>query len=486
MPVVAAELPKVTASSGNSGTAAASKGGRGARAAVLPGSFRQQLSEVASRANENQQERTTDTASRGSRAGPTTPTRKNAKPSQAQPDQAEQEDVTAERANEDRPAVVSSGEAEPAEGTASEASIERPDVAAEDGTPMDDAKADAQSLLAENTNLLSTPVPPALPVANQVTISTSGATPVSAGEAVDALEATTPGAVNVKQAGLPLTGVALTDDPESLPGTAAVTPVTPKAAAPAGNRPATPPIGDGSRDGRDSTAEPVVAEDATNASAEAMPMPDESAWTQVEEFAAAFTADDPATTDSRTVPSQSGQPSTTAITPAAGTATSSAGRVPDGLSESQSVAEPELPVETRFAAANHARIASDVRGALSANGGRMELKLDPPELGALQVSLHLKDGVVTAAFQTQNPEAARLLSHTLTDLRASLEAHGVVVDKLHVQQAPRDEGAGGQSNQGRNDAMSQQQDSRREQQRKEMVQRLWDQLAGNAPIDVRA
>jgi flagellar hook-length control protein FliK len=146
--------------------------------------------------------------------------------------------------------------------------------------------------------------------------------------------------------------------------------------------------------------------------------------------------------------------------------------------------------EDRFAAVNHARIAREVRGELMPNGGSMHLRLDPPELGALQVSVHLKDGVVTAAFQAQNEDAARLLSHTMGDLRASLEAQGVMVDKLHVQHAPRDEAGGngtGRDGTGRpNPSFEQQQDARREQQRKDMVQRLWDKLNGVAPLDLVA
>jgi flagellar hook-length control protein FliK len=149
----------------------------------------------------------------------------------------------------------------------------------------------------------------------------------------------------------------------------------------------------------------------------------------------------------------------------------------------------ELPPETRFAADNHEKIVSGVRGELLPNGGTMKLRLDPPELGTLQVSLHLRDGVVTAAFQTANDDAARMLSHTLGDLRATLEAHGIAVDKLHVQQSPRDEGGDPSTSDdaGRNSqTFEQQQESRREQQRRDAVQRIWDKLAGIAPIDLVA
>jgi flagellar hook-length control protein FliK len=151
-------------------------------------------------------------------------------------------------------------------------------------------------------------------------------------------------------------------------------------------------------------------------------------------------------------------------------------------------ASPPAP-EARFADDNHEKIVSGVRGELLPNGGTMKLRLDPPELGTLQVSLHMRDGVVSAAFQTANGDAARLLSHTLGDLRSTLEAHGIVVDKLHVQQSPREESGSGTSNQdshSRGQTFEQQQDARRDQQRRDMVQKLWDRLAGLSPIDLVA
>lgn len=192
---------------------------------------------------------------------------------------------------------------------------------------------------------------------------------------------------------------------------------------------------------------------------------------------------DAASTDTKTTDT------TGATTPAMQAAIAGPQVKPSADAQASAAASEPAPVESQFAEVNHTKIVTGVRGALLPNGGRMELKLDPPELGSLQVSLHIKDGVVTASFQTQNPETARLLSHTLSDLRQSLEAQGVVVDKLHVQQAPKSDNAGSntQNGDGRPTlSQEQQQENRREQQRKDMVQRLWDQLAGNAPIDVRA
>lgn len=149
--------------------------------------------------------------------------------------------------------------------------------------------------------------------------------------------------------------------------------------------------------------------------------------------------------------------------------------------------------EERFAQVNHARIVTGVRGELIPNGGTMHLRLDPPELGDLQVSVRLRDGVMTAAFHTSNDEATRLLSHSLGELKSMLEAQGVSVERLQVQQSPKNPNPGEPRDSrdhrqgGRHDPLPEQRQSdQREQQRKQIVQRMWDKLAGNDPVDMVA
>jgi len=150
-----------------------------------------------------------------------------------------------------------------------------------------------------------------------------------------------------------------------------------------------------------------------------------------------------------------------------------------------------MPPEARFAAANHENIVKGMHAEVMPNGGTMRIRLDPPQLGALQVTVHVRDGVVTAAFETSNDEATRLLGHSLNQLKAVLESHGVGVDKLQVQQAPRDEHANtsrddgsGSRHQGQT-PYEQEQAARQEQQRKEMLRKMWRRLSGGAdPLDV--
>jgi flagellar hook-length control protein FliK len=167
---------------------------------------------------------------------------------------------------------------------------------------------------------------------------------------------------------------------------------------------------------------------------------------------------------------------------AAGAKTSSTGRA--------AAPAPTQPTpDARFAEVNHPKIVTGVRGELLPGGGTMQLRLDPPELGDLQISVHMRDGVMTAAFQTSNDQATRLLSHSLGNLKSMLEAQGVNVEKLHVQQGPKSntgDAKDSRDGSGRQPTPEQQQSDRREQQRKEMVQKMWDKLAGKTPVDVMA
>jgi flagellar hook-length control protein FliK len=51
---------------------------------------------------------------------------------------------------------------------------------------------------------------------------------------------------------------------------------------------------------------------------------------------------------------------------------------------------------------------------------------------------------MAATFETSSGEATRLLSHSLGELKSALEAQGVSIDKIHVQQPPRDQQAPGE------------------------------------------
>lgn len=138
-----------------------------------------------------------------------------------------------------------------------------------------------------------------------------------------------------------------------------------------------------------------------------------------------------------------------------------------------------------FAETNHDKIVTSLRSTAFDKGGIMEIRLDPPELGALQVSVKMQDGVMTASFLTSNDEATRLLSHSLGQLKHVLESAGVTVDKLQVQQSPKNDND--TNSDGRHHSERDDSSARQEQQRKEMIKRMWSKLSGvSDPLDLVA
>ncbi len=151
--------------------------------------------------------------------------------------------------------------------------------------------------------------------------------------------------------------------------------------------------------------------------------------------------------------------------------------------------QPPVPPEVQFATANHDKIITGLKTELLPNGGTMHIRLDPPELGALQVKVSMQDGVMTASFETSNDDATKLLSHSLTQLKHALESQGVSVDKLHVQQSPRNESSSNQKDEnGQSKGQADNQRSaQQEQQRKEMIRRMWAKLGViQDPLDMVA
>jgi flagellar hook-length control protein FliK len=160
---------------------------------------------------------------------------------------------------------------------------------------------------------------------------------------------------------------------------------------------------------------------------------------------------------------------------------------------SQAPPPPPTPVapEAAFAHNNHDNIVKSVHGELLPRGGTMQIRLDPPALGALQITVEMRDGVMVASFQTTNDDATRMLSHTLNQLKHALESQGVSVDRLHVAQAPRSDQNFDRDNesqrQQQHQSLEDQASARQEQQRRELLRRMWRKLGiGEDPLDLVA
>lgn len=159
-----------------------------------------------------------------------------------------------------------------------------------------------------------------------------------------------------------------------------------------------------------------------------------------------------------------------------------------GTSQTVSVDKPApASPEVQFAEVNHPKLVTAIHGQLLPNGGSMQLRLDPPELGALHVTVRMQDGLMSAAFETSNDQATKLLSHSLGDLKTVLESQGVSVEKLQVRQTRQEQPGQGSSEERRQGSGAQDPDARREQQRRELLQRMWRRLNGSGdPLDMVA
>jgi flagellar hook-length control protein FliK len=76
-------------------------------------------------------------------------------------------------------------------------------------------------------------------------------------------------------------------------------------------------------------------------------------------------------------------------------------------------------------------------------GGTLQLRLNPPELGSLRLELTVKEGVMTAALETETTAARRILLDHLPALRERLAEQNIRVERFDVD--VRREGNGGQA-----------------------------------------
>jgi hypothetical protein len=141
-------------------------------------------------------------------------------------------------------------------------------------------------------------------------------------------------------------------------------------------------------------------------------------------------------TPATTVPAQPlGENPSAQSAPASGTTTAAGSTGP--MPQLQ-MTRPDWPVTA---------VAATVAG-LSADGGTMVMELSPEALGPLRITLTLEGDTATVRFQTETPEAARLLNEAERQLSTELNRHGLTLGK-------HDAATGGQSQeQGRHSSQS--------------------------------
>lgn len=81
-------------------------------------------------------------------------------------------------------------------------------------------------------------------------------------------------------------------------------------------------------------------------------------------------------------------------------------------------------------------LAGVVRSAIGTGRSTMMLRLDPPELGQVQVDVRMEHGVLNLKFEAATPAGQEALQGKLNDLRGALEQHGIQVSGMQVELRP--------------------------------------------------
>ena len=92
---------------------------------------------------------------------------------------------------------------------------------------------------------------------------------------------------------------------------------------------------------------------------------------------------------------------------------------------------------------NAARLSRGLNSALNQRNGSVTLRLTPPELGTVRIQLQVQGTSVAAQFHAETDRGMTLLTQQLAQLRSSLEAQGLSVDRLGVTAMGSPHSAGG-------------------------------------------
>ncbi|NLX60423.1 MAG: hypothetical protein GXY74_15205 [Phycisphaerae bacterium] len=92
------------------------------------------------------------------------------------------------------------------------------------------------------------------------------------------------------------------------------------------------------------------------------------------------------------------------------------------------------------------RIVHVMRASISRGGSRVNMRLDPPELGQLRIQMQIRNGEMTARFETQTETARNWVYSQLGSLRESLAGQNIRLVQASVESRhDGNEAAGGQS-----------------------------------------
>jgi flagellar hook-length control protein FliK len=91
-------------------------------------------------------------------------------------------------------------------------------------------------------------------------------------------------------------------------------------------------------------------------------------------------------------------------------------------------------------------------------GGPLQLRLSPPELGAMRLELSVNQGALTASIETDNSTARQVLLDNLPALRDRLAEQNVKIERFDVD--VRRDSSGSQQNSGPQDRGAEQRHDR--------------------------
>ncbi len=122
--------------------------------------------------------------------------------------------------------------------------------------------------------------------------------------------------------------------------------------------------------------------------------------------------------------------------------------------ESLQAQQPNMPLQLARADIAADQMAERVQVMLSKNLKNIDIRLDPPELGRMQIRMNMNGDSATVQFTVANQQARDVLEHSMPRLREMLSNQGVQLGETSVQQqssgqqehyAASGHGSGGQS-----------------------------------------
>jgi len=81
-------------------------------------------------------------------------------------------------------------------------------------------------------------------------------------------------------------------------------------------------------------------------------------------------------------------------------------------------------------------LAQSIRANLGSRHSTMMLRLEPPELGQLRIDVRMHDQLLALRFEAQTAAAEEALKGRLTELRTTLEQHGIQLGQVEIEFRP--------------------------------------------------